>query len=55
MPAKRSSPRGVRAAKVVAGAQTRWPSLYTRCGFTPHASIEVHAGTPSEVLVWSSS
>jgi ribosomal protein S18 acetylase RimI-like enzyme len=48
--------RGVRTAKVVAGADNAPAlALYTRCGFLPRARIEVHAGTVSEVLVWTSS
>jgi len=48
--------RGARTAKVVAGAENVAAlALYTRCGFVPFARIELHAGTTSEVLVWSSS
>jgi ribosomal protein S18 acetylase RimI-like enzyme len=48
--------RGVRAMKVVAGADNAPAlALYRACGFTPRARIAVHAGTASEVLVWSSS
>ena len=46
--------RGVRAAKVVAGADNRAAvALYTQAGFAVRKRIEVHAGTASEVLVWS--
>jgi ribosomal protein S18 acetylase RimI-like enzyme len=48
--------RGVTAAKVVTGADNVAAlRLYGRCGFVPRAQIAVHEGTPSEVLVWSSS
>lgn len=48
--------RGVPAAKVVAGADnTAAVALYEACGFTRRARVAVHAGTASEVLVWSSS
>jgi ribosomal protein S18 acetylase RimI-like enzyme len=48
--------RGVTAAKVVTGADNVAAlALYARCGFVRRAQIAVHAGTPSEVLVWSSS
>jgi ribosomal protein S18 acetylase RimI-like enzyme len=47
--------RGAVAVRVVVGADnTPALALYTRCGFVPAASIAVHEGTPSEVLVWSS-
>ena len=26
--------------------------LYEQCGFTPFTTIEVHRGTPSQVLTW---
>ena len=45
--------RGVRAAKVVAGADNRAAlALYTQAGFAVRQRIEVHAGIASEVLVW---
>jgi ribosomal protein S18 acetylase RimI-like enzyme len=48
--------RGVDAVKVVAGADNAAAlRLYEKCGFAPRARIEVHRGTPSEVLVWNSS
>lgn len=48
--------RGVAAAKVVTGADNVAAlALYTRCGFVRREQIAVHEGTPSEVLVWSSS
>ncbi len=48
--------RHVPAAKVVAGADnTAAVALYEACGFTRRARVAVHAGTASEVLVWSSS
>jgi ribosomal protein S18 acetylase RimI-like enzyme len=48
--------RGVATAKVVTGARNVAAlALYTRCGFVRHEQIAVHEGTPSEVLVWSSS
>ncbi|MGZ8734937.1 MAG: GNAT family N-acetyltransferase [Acidimicrobiia bacterium] len=48
--------RGVTAAKVVTGADNVAAlALYERCGFVCRAQIAVHEGTPSEVLVWSSS
>jgi ribosomal protein S18 acetylase RimI-like enzyme len=48
--------RGVAAAKVVTGADNVAAlGLYTRCGFVHRAQMAVHQGTPSEVLVWSSS
>jgi ribosomal protein S18 acetylase RimI-like enzyme len=48
--------RGVTTAKVVAGAANE-PALrlYRGCGFAPRRTISVHAGTPSEVLVWQAS
>ena len=50
------SRRGERSAKVVAGADNVAAlALYERCGFVRHSRIAVHAGTPSEVLVWRSS
>lgn len=46
--------RGVRCAKVVVGAGNEPAlALYERCGFAHRARIEVHEGTPSEVLVWT--
>ena len=48
--------RGVHAAKGVTGADNVAAlRLYARCGFEPRMQIAVHEGTPSEVLVWSSS
>lgn len=48
--------RGIGAVKVVAGSDNAAAlRLYEKCGFVPHARIEVHRGTPSEVLVWNSS
>lgn len=48
--------RGVRAAKVVAGAGNAAAlRLYEGAGFTRRRRIAVHRGTDSEVLVWSSS
>lgn len=48
--------RGVSSVKVVAGADNVAAlGLYERCGFARHSRIAVHAGTPSEVLVWPSS
>ena len=48
--------RGVTAAKVVTGADNVAAlRLYERCGFVARERIAVHEGTPSEVLVWSSS
>ncbi len=48
--------RGVVAAKVVTGADNVAAlALYSRCGFVRREQIAVHEGTPSEVLVWSSS
>lgn len=50
------SARGVRSVKVVAGSDNVAAlRLYERCGFGRHSRIAVHAGTPSEVLVWPSS
>jgi L-amino acid N-acyltransferase YncA len=47
--------RGVRAAKVVISAgNARTLRLHERCGFVPRATITLHEGTASEVLVWSS-
>jgi len=47
--------RGAPAVRVVTGADNAPAlALYARCGFVPAASIAVHEGTPSEVLVWSS-
>ena len=48
--------RGVLAVKVVVGSHNGAAlALYERCGFRRHVSIEVHEGTPSEVLVWTAS
>jgi ribosomal protein S18 acetylase RimI-like enzyme len=48
--------RGVAEVKVVTGSgNVAALRLYERCGFAPRARIEVHEGTSSEVLVWSSS
>jgi ribosomal protein S18 acetylase RimI-like enzyme len=48
--------RGVGEVKVVTGSDNVAAlKLYARCGFEPRARIEVHEGTSSEVLVWSSS
>jgi len=48
--------RGTRAVKVVAGADNGAAlALYAGRGFVPRARISIHEGTPSEVLVWSSS
>jgi ribosomal protein S18 acetylase RimI-like enzyme len=48
--------RGTRAVKVVAGADNAAAlALYAGCGFVGRTRIAVHEGTPSEVLVWSSS
>ena len=45
--------RGIHAVKVVVAAHNEIAiGLYERCGFERAARIEVHAGTPSEVLVW---
>jgi ribosomal protein S18 acetylase RimI-like enzyme len=50
------SARGSDAVKVVAGADNAAAlRLYAKCGFVKRARIEVHRGTPSEVLVWNSS
>ena len=47
--------RGVDAVKVVAGADNDAAlGLYERSGFERERTIAVHAGTPSEVLVWRS-
>ena len=46
--------RGHHSARVVAGAGNLTAlSLYERCGFARAGGVEVHAGTASEVLVWS--
>jgi ribosomal protein S18 acetylase RimI-like enzyme len=46
--------RHVAAARVtVAANNDNAIALYERCGFRRAAHIEVHEGTPSEVLVWS--
>jgi ribosomal protein S18 acetylase RimI-like enzyme len=48
--------RGTTEVKVVTGSDNVAAlKLYARCGFEPRARIEVHEGTSSEVLVWSSS
>jgi ribosomal protein S18 acetylase RimI-like enzyme len=45
--------RGVRAIRVVVGADNDTAiDLYERSGFTKAARIEVHRGTPSQVLTW---
>jgi ribosomal protein S18 acetylase RimI-like enzyme len=45
--------RGVGAVRVVVGEDnTAAIGLYERCGFTKAARIEVHRGTPSQVLTW---
>jgi ribosomal protein S18 acetylase RimI-like enzyme len=45
--------RGVRGARVVVGADNDAAiRLYESCGFARVASIEVHPGTPSQVLTW---
>jgi glycosyltransferase involved in cell wall biosynthesis/ribosomal protein S18 acetylase RimI-like enzyme len=47
--------RDVDAVKVVAGADNDAAlGLYERSGFARERTIAVHAGTPSEVLVWRS-
>ncbi len=47
--------RGVDAVKVVAGTDNDAAlGLYERSGFERERTIAVHAGTPSEVLVWRS-
>jgi ribosomal protein S18 acetylase RimI-like enzyme len=52
----RLAARGVTEVKVVTGSDNVAAlKLYERCGFVPRARIEVHEGTSSEVLVWSSS
>lgn len=46
--------RGIEQAKVVVGADNRIAgNLYRKLGFVPSWFIEVHAGEPSEALVWS--
>ena len=46
--------RAVTAARVTVAARNEGAiALYERCGFRRAARIEVHEGTPSEVLVWS--
>jgi ribosomal protein S18 acetylase RimI-like enzyme len=48
--------RGARSVKVVTGADNAAAlRLYAKCGFRAAATIAVHEGTPSEVLVWRSS
>jgi ribosomal protein S18 acetylase RimI-like enzyme len=45
--------RGVGAVRVVVGEDNAAAiGLYERCGFTTAARIEVHRGTPSQVLTW---
>jgi ribosomal protein S18 acetylase RimI-like enzyme len=45
--------RGVDAIRVVVGADNGAAiALYEHCGFTKAARIEVHRGTPSQVLTW---
>jgi ribosomal protein S18 acetylase RimI-like enzyme len=52
----RLAARGVAEVKVITGSDNVAAlKLYERCGFVPRARIEVHEGTSSEVLVWSSS
>ena len=52
----RLAERGIDAVKVVAGADNAAAlRLYEVCGFAVRARIEVHEGSPSEVLVWNSS
>ena len=48
--------RGPERVKVVVGAQNA-PAIaaYETMGFVPAGTVEVHAGEPSEVLVWSAS
>lgn len=47
---------GAAAVKVVTGADNAAAlALYAACGFERRARLSVHAGTDSEVLVWSSS
>lgn len=47
---------GSLSVKVVTGADnTAALALYEACGFERRARVTVHAGTDSEVLVWSSS
>ena len=46
--------RDVKEARVTVAAHNDSAiALYKRCGFRRAARIEVHEGTPSEVLVWS--
>jgi ribosomal protein S18 acetylase RimI-like enzyme len=48
--------RGAASAKVVTGADNVAAlALYARCGLVRREHMTVHEGTPSEVLVWSSS
>lgn len=48
--------RGHHAVKVVTGSDNVAAlGMYERCGFEPHARVEVHEGVSSEVLVWNSS
>jgi ribosomal protein S18 acetylase RimI-like enzyme len=45
--------RGVDAVRVVVGSgNDRAIRLYERSGFTTAARVEVHKGTPSQVLTW---
>lgn len=45
--------RDVDAVRVVVGSEnTSAIAAYVKMGFAPHGRIEVHAGEPSEVLVW---
>jgi ribosomal protein S18 acetylase RimI-like enzyme len=45
--------RDVRAARVVVGADNDAAiRLYEACGFTKVVRVEVHRGTPSQVLTW---
>ncbi len=48
--------RGVTAAKVVTTADNAAAiAMYRACGFASRTAVEVHAGRPSEVLVWTAS
>ena len=52
----RLAPRGHDAVKVVTGSDNVAAlKLYERCGFERAATVEVHEGVSSEVLVWNSS
>jgi ribosomal protein S18 acetylase RimI-like enzyme len=45
--------RGVEGARVVVAAgNERAVRVYEACGFKPATRIEVHKGTPSQVLTW---